>query len=197
MNKINTNKKELHISREARLKILGYENMVFWFTGLSGSGKSTLGRALENKLFGDGIISYVLDGDEIRIGINKDLDFSINSRKENIRRIGEISKILYESGIFVIACFISPLRDARDSIRKLIGKDFIEIFVKCNLAECEKRDPKGLYKKVRKGFVKEFTGISSPYEEPEHPELIVDTEKLTIEESIAQIYNFIKKKLEK
>ena len=179
------------ISKKDRSKLLGFENKVLWFTGLSGSGKSTLAREVEKNLFEKSILSYVLDGDNVRHGLNSDLGFSPKDRQENIRRISEVTNLFYDSGLFVLVCFISPYRKDRNYARELIGKDFIEIFVKCSVKECEKRDPKGLYKKARQGVIKDFTGISAPYEKPENPELIVNTEKLSIKKSTEKIMNFL------
>ena len=179
------------ISKKDRSKLLGFENKVLWFTGLSGSGKSTLAREVEKNLFEKSILSYVLDGDNVRHGLNSDLGFSPKDRQENIRRISEVTNLFYDSGLFVLVCFISPYRKDRNYARELIGKDFIEIFVKCSVKECEKRDTKGLYKKARQGVIKDFTGISAPYEKPENPELIVNTEKLSIKKSTEKIMNFL------
>ncbi len=184
-----------HISKESRSKLLSYNNRVLWFTGLSGSGKSTIAREIEKKMYKEGILCYVLDGDNIRHGLNSDLGFSQTDREENIRRIGEVTRLFHDAGIFVIVCFISPYKEDRDQVRKLVGEDFIEIFVNCSLEECEKRDTKGLYKKAREGIIKDFTGISAPYEKPEKPEIIIDSEKLSVEESTETIHNFIKESL--
>jgi adenylylsulfate kinase len=180
-----------HINREDRCGLLGKNNKVLWFTGLSGSGKSTLAHLVEKKLFDKGILSYTLDGDNVRHGLNSDLGFSAKDREENIRRIGEVVNLFYNSGIFVLVCFISPYKKDRDKVRKMIGDDFIEIFVDCSVEECEKRDVKGLYKKARKGEIKDFTGVSAPYERPERPEIVVDTKKLTVEEAAKKIIRFL------
>ena len=169
-----------HITKESRNKLLGYKNKVLWFTGLSGSGKSTLANEVEKALHERGKLCYVLDGDNVRHGFNSDLGFSPEDREENIRRIGEVTKLFYDAGLFVLVCFISPYKKDRNKVRKMIGEDFIEIFVKCALEECEKRDIKGMYKKARKGEIKEFTGISAPYEKPDMPELVLNTEKMKI-----------------
>ncbi|MBK8552992.1 MAG: adenylyl-sulfate kinase [Ignavibacteria bacterium] len=184
------------ISKIDRNNLTGNSSLVIWFTGLSGSGKSTLADNLEKKLFANGILSYILDGDNIRSGLNKDLDFSDSGRKENIRRIGEVAKLLCDAGVVVLTAFISPFRQDRKDVRDMLGNgEFIEIYVKCDLSECEKRDVKGLYSKARTGEIKDFTGISSPYEEPQNPEFTVDTKKLTIEESINEIYNYLEPKI--
>lgn len=157
-----------------REKLNDHSGACLWFTGLSGSGKSTLSVEVESLLFQKGIHTYILDGDNIRHGLNKDLSFSDTDRKENIRRIGEVAKLFVDAGIIVLTAFISPFRADRDFVRSLIpeGK-FIEIFVDCDLATCEKRDPKGLYKKARDNRINDFTGLSSPYEEPKNPELVI------------------------
>lgn len=181
-----------NIKREDRNKLTGNPSFVIWFTGLSGSGKSTLANKLEQKLYDNGILTYILDGDNIRFGLNKDLDFSDEGRKENIRRISEVAKLMTDSGIVVFTAFISPFRKDRNFARELIGNaDFIEIYVKCDIAVCEERDVKGLYSKARKGEINNFTGIDSPYEEPENPDLIIETSKVSIEESVEKIYEFI------
>jgi adenylylsulfate kinase len=157
-----------------REKLNNHAGVCLWFTGLSGSGKSTLSVEVESLLFQKGIHTYILDGDNIRHGLNKDLSFSDADRKENIRRIGEVAKLFVDAGMIVLTAFISPFRADRDFVRSLIpeGK-FIEIFVDCDLATCEKRDPKGLYKKARENKIGDFTGLSSPYEEPKNPELVI------------------------
>lgn len=183
-------------AKKDRNKLLGHRSFVVWFTGLSGSGKSTLANNLEIKLINDGVLTYILDGDNIRHGLNKDLGFSEEDRKENIRRIGEVSKLMVDSGLIVLTAFISPFREDRNTVRELLGdNEFIEVYVKCPLNICESRDVKGLYKKARKGEIKHFTGIDSPYEEPVNPEFIIDTEKNPAEKSTEELYEFIKKKL--
>ena len=181
------------IKCEDREKANGHQGAVIWFTGLSASGKSTLAHALENTLFEKGYKTYVLDGDNIRHGLNKDLGFSPQDREENIRRIGELAKLFADAGIITITAFISPYRSDREKARKLNPKNFIEVYVKCDIDVCEQRDPKGLYKKAKAGEISEFTGISAPYEEPENPELVIDTGKLTIEESVNQLLTYLKK----
>ena len=146
------------------------------FTGLSGSGKSTIANLVEKKLHELGTSTYILDGDNLREGLNKDLGFSSEDRKENIRRIGEIAKLFVDGGIVTLATFISPYASDREAVRKIVSQgEFIEIYVKCSLEECENRDPKGLYKKARQGGISNFTGVSAPYEEPENPEIIIET----------------------
>jgi len=180
-----------NVTRENREKLLNQKSKLLWFTGLSGSGKSTVANALDKGLNQRGKLTYLLDGDNVRLGINSDLGFSIQDRKENIRRIGEIGKLFVDGGIITLACFISPLKEDRELIRKTLGEDFIEIFVDCPLEECEKRDPKSLYKKARKGEIKDFTGITSPYENPENPEVTVHTDTQTIEECVESIKAYL------
>ncbi|RMF06220.1 adenylyl-sulfate kinase [Candidatus Woesearchaeota archaeon] len=179
------------VTRQMRNELLGYENRVVWFTGLSGSGKSTLAVEVEKKLHEKGILAFILDGDNIRHGLNSDLGFSKEDRKENIRRVAEVAKLFYEAGVYVLVSFISPFRSERDYARKLIGKDFVEVFVSCPLEECMKRDPKGMYEKAKKGLIKEFTGVDSPYEEPLNPEIVVDTSKEEISQSVKKILDCI------
>jgi adenylylsulfate kinase len=165
---------------------------VLWFTGLSAAGKSTIAHGVEKKIYSLGIRSYVLDGDNVRHGINSDLGFSREDRKENIRRIVEISKLLVDGGLIVLASFISPFKEDREYVRKcLSGDNFYEIYVKCSIQECQKRDPKGMYDKARKGIIKHYTGVSAPYEEPESPHLIIDTEKNDIADSIKLVLNYM------
>lgn len=180
------------LDRQRRNK---HKSAVLWLTGLSGSGKSTLANVVDAKLFARGVQSYVLDGDNIRHGLNKGLGFSKADRKENIRRIGEVAKLFVDSGQIVLTAFISPFKEDRLSVRKLFEEgEFIEIYVKCPLSECEKRDPKGLYQKARKGEISDFTGITSPYEEPENPELVIETNRLSIEEAADKIITFLETK---
>lgn len=169
------------ITKRDRQKYLQQRSRILWFTGLPSSGKSTLSVLLEEKLFQQHKLVYRLDGDNIRHGLNKNLGFSAHDRTENIRRIGEVAKLFVDAGIIVLTAFVSPYRVDRAMVRALIEADeFIEIYVKCSLSECEKRDVKGLYAKARAGQIPDFTGVSAPYEPPEHPEIIVDTEQLTI-----------------
>ncbi|MED3648291.1 adenylyl-sulfate kinase [Halalkalibacterium halodurans] len=183
---------EASVSKEERQKRNRLKSCVVWFTGLSGSGKSTLANALDRKLFEEGIHSYVLDGDNIRHGLNAGLGFSEEDRKENIRRIGEVAKLFVDAGVVTSTAFISPFREDRDKVRGILDDgEFIEVYVRCPLETCEKRDPKGLYKKARSGAIPEFTGISSPYEEPVNPELIIDTDQLTVEEAVEKIYAYL------
>ncbi|WP_203362650.1 adenylyl-sulfate kinase [Bacillus sp. REN10] len=183
------------LTKEGRRQKNGHHSAVFWFTGLSGSGKSTIANAVAKKLYELGAQTYVLDGDNIRHGLNQDLGFSDQDRKENIRRIGEVAKLFADSGQFVCTAFISPFQEDRDTVRSLLEEDeFIEIFVDCPLNECEARDPKGLYKKARSGDIPQFTGISSPYEAPKAPDLVLRTDQYTVEECVAQLITFIQKK---
>jgi adenylylsulfate kinase len=186
---------EASVNKEGRRKQFGHHSFVLWFTGLSGSGKSTVANAAAKALFDQGLNPYVLDGDNIRHGLNKDLGFSEEDRTENIRRIGEVSKLFVDSGQIVITAFISPFIKDRELVRELLEADeFIEVYIKCPVDECEKRDPKGLYEKARKGIIRDFTGIDSPYEEPVNPEIIVETNKYTVEESVDQILKHLKSK---
>ena len=184
---------ESKIKKEDRQRLNGHKSCILWFTGLSGSGKSTLANEVEKELHQMGIRSYVLDGDNIRHGLNNNLGFSPEDRKENIRRIGEVSKLFVDAGLFTLTAFISPYREDREMVRQLVGpNEFVEIYVKCALEECERRDPKGLYEKARNGEIKEFTGISAPYEAPLRPELIIESDKLTIEQSVHKVIDFLK-----
>lgn len=175
------------IAREDRERLNGHRSAVIWFTGLSGSGKSTLAHAVEKRLFERGCLTYVLDGDNIRHGLNKNLGFSPADREENIRRIGEVANLFQQAGVIAMTAFISPYRADRDKARAIAGDTFIEVYVKCSLEACEARDTKGLYKKARAGEVKEFTGISAPYEEPLSPELVVSTDSETLDESAEKV----------
>jgi len=182
------------VTREAREERRGHRGAVLWFTGLSASGKSTLAVEVERALFREGYFSYVLDGDNVRHGLNGDLGFSPEDRTENIRRIGEVAKLFAESGALVLTAFISPYREDRDRIRELMSRsnDFVEVFVSCPVEVCEGRDPKGLYKKARAGEIPNFTGIDAPYEEPESPELVVETNLFDVEACVAQVMGFLR-----
>jgi adenylylsulfate kinase len=183
---------EHSITVDERRKSYNYKSCVIWFTGLSAAGKSTLANSLSKELHMLGVKSYVLDGDNIRHGLNKNLGFSPEDRKENIRRIAEVAKLFVDAGLIAMTAFISPYKEDRNDARKLLKEDeFIEVFVKCSLAECEKRDPKGIYKKARAGEIKEFTGISAPYEEPENPEIVLETGEANLEECIETIFNYL------
>lgn len=176
------------INRSDRERLNGHASKVLWFTGLSGSGKSTLANALEQQLHRRGVRTYVLDGDNIRQGLNKDLSFSESDRVENIRRIAEVSKLMMDAGIIVLTAFISPFRQDREIARQLIGEDhFFEIYLSTPLAVCEARDPKGLYAKARQGYIPNMTGISSPYEPPAAPWISIDSGKQSLNDEIATI----------
>jgi len=186
---------DTEITKDDREKRNGHKGVVIWMTGLSGCGKSTVATKLEERLFAMGCNVFILDGDNIRHGLNGDLGFSPEDREENIRRIGEVAHLFAEAGTIAITSFISPYRKDRDKARKLNEEgEFIEVFVKAPLDVCEERDPKGLYKKARAGIIPEFTGISAPYEEPENPELIIETDKLSVKESVEVIMNFLNSK---
>ncbi|MYL34505.1 adenylyl-sulfate kinase [Pontibacillus yanchengensis] len=181
------------ITKDLRHRKNEHKSAILWFTGLSGAGKSSIANAVSLKLFDESIQHFVLDGDNVRHGLNKDLGFSEEDRKENIRRIGEVAKLFIDSGQFAITAFISPFQEDRNDVRELVEEDeFIEIHVKCSLAECEKRDPKGLYKKVKQGEIKNFTGIDSPYEAPESPEIVVDAENDSVEACSDQIIAYLR-----
>ncbi len=183
------------ITKVDRVNLLNQKGVTIWLTGLSGSGKSTIAVELEHALIENRHQAYILDGDNIRHGLNKNLGFSPEDRTENIRRIGEVAKLFTDAGIITITAFISPYREDRDAVRRLLNDgEFIEVYVKCPLDVCEERDTKGLYKKARAGEVKDFTGISAPYEEPLNPELTIDSSKLTVEESTRAVLNYLEEK---
>ena len=189
-------KQDYKIHRTNREEINGHKSYLIWFTGLSGSGKSTLANLIEVELFNRGFSTFVLDGDNIRNGINKDLTFAPIDRKENIRRIAEVGNLMVEAGILTIAAFVSPYIEDRNSIKKIVGaENYIEIYVNASVDECERRDVKGLYKKARLGEIKNMTGISAPYEPPINPDLEIKTDNLSIEKSVGIILNFLKNKL--
>jgi len=182
------------VSREDRYQILRQKGATIWFTGLSGSGKSTIAVALEQALFTVGKLSYRLDGDNVRLGINKNLGFSEQDRKENIRRIGEIAKLFGDAGTIALSSFISPYQGDRDEVRDLheaANLKFVEVFVDCSLSVAEERDPKGLYKKARAGEIKNFTGIDDPYEAPPKPEIHLKTDQMTLEEEVALVIDYL------
>ncbi len=181
------------VNREDREKLNDHGSAILWFTGLSGAGKSTLAHAVEDHLHKIGVRTFVLDGDNIRQGLCKDLGFSDADRTENIRRIGEVSKLMLDAGIIVMTAFISPFIKDRQIVRDLVKTgDFIEIYCEADLSVCEERDPKGLYKKARAGQIPEFTGISSPYEKPEKPEIVLQTGKKSIEDCTAEVIDYLK-----
>ncbi|MBC3049219.1 adenylyl-sulfate kinase [Staphylococcus capitis] len=181
------------VTKEERQNRNGHKSAVIWFTGLSGSGKSTVSVALEKALFNEGKQTYRLDGDNVRHGLNKNLGFSPEDRTENIRRIGEVAKLMVDVGSITVTAFISPYKQDRDNVRAILEDDeFIEVYTKCSVEECENRDPKGLYKKARSGEIPEFTGISAPYEAPDHPEIILDTEHESINQSVDRVIQYLK-----
>lgn len=180
------------MSRDDKEQLLRQRGMMLWFTGLSGSGKSTVAIALERELHSRGLLCRILDGDNIRSGINNNLGFSAEDRVENIRRIAEVGCLFVDTGIITIAAFISPNNQLREMAAEIIGKDdFVEVFVSTPLEECEKRDVKGLYAKARRGEIKNFTGISAPFEAPEHPDITLDTSKLPVEESVKILLDYV------
>lgn len=180
------------MSRDDKEQLLKQRGMMLWFTGLSGSGKSTVAIALERELHSRGLLCRILDGDNIRSGINNNLGFSAEDRVENIRRIAEVGRLFVDTGIITIAAFISPNNQLREMAAEIIGKDnFVEVFVSTPLEECEKRDVKGLYAKARCGEIKNFTGISAPFEAPEHPDITLDTSKLPVEESVKILLDYV------
>jgi len=186
---------EGHVERADREKLLGQRGVTVWLTGLSGSGKSTIAVAAEKALVERGRMAYVLDGDNVRHGLNSNLGFSPDDRTENIRRIGEVAKLFCEAGVIVFTSFISPYREDRDRVREIHGDgDFVEAYVAASVETCEGRDVKGLYAKARKGEIPEFTGISAPYEEPEKPELVLDTNAQSVEESVGELVGFLERK---
>ena len=183
------------IERSDRERLVGQKGCTVWLTGLSGSGKSTIAVAAEAELTRRGHLCYVLDGDNIRHGLNSNLGFSPEDRTENIRRIGEVAKLFTDAGAIVFSSFISPYRADRDAVRELMGQgDFIEAYVAASLETCEERDVKGLYEKARAGEIPEFTGISAPYEEPEKPEIVLDTNAQSVEDSVTQLVGFLEEK---
>ncbi|GBE04764.1 MAG TPA: adenylyl-sulfate kinase [Nitrospirae bacterium] len=184
---------EPSVNKEKRAKKQGHRSCIVWFTGLSGSGKSTIAHAVEEKLFEQNIRTYVMDGDNIRHGLNKDLSFTPEDRQENIRRIGELTKLFVDAGIIIFTAFISPYKKDRDAVRQLFPKgEFIEVHVKCSLEECERRDPKGWYRKAKAGEIKNYTGVSSPYEVPEKPDLVLETDKYSVNECVDRVITYLK-----
>lgn len=182
------------VSRADRERVRRHRGVALWFTGLSGSGKSTIAGKLECELLKLGCATYVLDGDNVRHGLCRDLGFSPEDRAENIRRIGEVAKLFVDANVLCLCAFISPYRSVRARLRTTLGApDFVEIYVRASLRTCEERDPKGLYRKAREGKISDMTGIGSPYEPPEDPELVLDTERSTVDESVQQVLGFLRK----
>jgi bifunctional enzyme CysN/CysC len=187
----------MDITKELRETHMGQKAVTIWFTGLSGAGKSTIANELEKRLFAMGKFSMLLDGDNVRMGLNKNLGFKEEDRIENIRRIAEVSKLMNDAGLIVLTSFISPFIKDRRNAKDIIGENnFVEVYISTPLEECERRDVKGLYKEARSGKIKNFTGISSPYEAPEHPAITVDTSKMSIEECVETILNELKRYME-
>lgn len=183
------------VTKQDREQIQGHRGFTIWFTGLSGSGKSTLASEVEKRLWERGVRAYVLDGDNIRHGLNQDLGFSPEDRTENIRRIGEVAKLFTDAGVVSLTAFISPYRKDRDRARSIMAEgDFIEVYVECPLEVCEQRDPKGLYKRARAGEIKEFTGISAPYEPPLNPEIVINTAENDIDACVSQILSYLEER---
>lgn len=185
----NIHPQQFKVDREKRRALMGHPSFLIWFTGLSGSGKSTLAERFEDLLFQKGMHTYLLDGDNIRSGLNGDLGFSDQDRKENIRRIGEVANLMTDAGVITLAAFISPFASEREWVKQCVGSShFFEVFVDCPIETCETRDVKGLYQKARRGEIPNFTGISSPYEPPRHPNLIIDTSKESIENALEKLW---------
>ena len=189
-------KHDYHISREDRNRQNRHASMVIWFTGLSGSGKSTIANKLEKCLFEEGIKVYALDGDNIRSGLSKGLSFTREDRWENNRRIAEVAKLFMDAGMIAVTAFISPLKEDRDQAKKIIGEEnFIEVFINTPLEVCEERDVKGFYKRARAGEIKNFTGISAPYEDPINPDFEIKTEEESVEDAVARLFSFLQQKM--
>ena len=183
------------IRKDDRRKLNGHGSLILWFTGLPSSGKSTIANEVEKKLISSSVRTYILDGDNVRMGLCKDLGFSEEDRAENIRRIGEVSKLFVDAGYIVLSAFVSPYRRDRDAIREITEDgEFVEVFVKCPVEVCEERDVKGLYKKAREGIIKGFTGIDDPYEEPQNPEIVIETDKISLEEGVERIISYLNEK---
>lgn len=192
----NTVRQYFGVTKEMRNKQGGHGSFLVWFTGLSGAGKSTMANHLELALHEKGITTYLLDGDNVRLGLNKDLTFKQEDRSENLRRVGEVANLMIDAGVVVLAAFIAPFRNDRENIRAIVGEDnYVEIFVSTSLQTCEQRDVKGLYEKARKGEIADFTGVSAPYEVPENAHIRIDTEQTSLDEAVRQILEFITPKL--
>lgn len=187
----------MEVTRENREERLGQKAVTIWLTGLSGAGKSTLANEVEKRLFAMGKYTMLLDGDNVRMGLNQNLGFSEEDRVENIRRIAEVSKLMNDAGLIVLTSFISPFRQDRRNAKNIIGERFVEVYISTPLEECEKRDVKGLYKKARNGEISNFTGITSPYEAPEHPDITVDTSKYSLEECVDSILKGLEQFIER
>lgn len=184
------------MTRQDKESLLGQRGIMIWFTGLSGSGKSTVAMGVERELHAQGILCRILDGDNVRAGINNNLGFSAEDRIENIRRIAEIGKLFVQTGVVTLACFVSPTNDIRQMAREIVGKeDFLEVYISTPIEECERRDVKGLYARARKGEVKNFTGISAPFEAPVSPDIAIDTSKIPLEESVRTLTELIIKRV--
>lgn len=189
----NLTRHEGWVTAEDRARVTGHRGATVWLTGLSGSGKSTLSTCVERRLLDRKVLAYVLDGDNVRLGLNRDLGFSVKDREENIRRIGEVARLMTDAGLIVLTAFISPFRQDRARVREMFEEgSFFEVYVATSLEECEKRDPKGLYVRARKGEIRDFTGIDSPYEPPEAPELVVGNAGMSVEESAMRIVSMLK-----
>ncbi len=183
------------ILKDDKRKIKGHSSIIVWLTGLPASGKTTIARQLEKTLYERGCHTYILDGDNIRHGLNKDLGFSKEERKENIRRIAEVAKLLLDAGIITICAFVSPYKEDRETAKRLVEEpEFIEVYVKCSLEVCMQRDPKSMYKKAVLGKIKAFTGVNDPYEEPDNSDIIIETDKMTISESVDRIIRYLEDK---
>ncbi len=186
---------EHEITKEDRRKLNSHDSLILWFTGLPSSGKSTIANEVEKKLIAASTRTYILDGDNVRVGLCKDLGFSEEDRAENIRRIGEVSKLFIDAGCIVLSAFVSPYRRDRDAVRELVKEgEFVEVFVDAPVEVCEERDVKGLYKKARAGIIKGFTGIDDPYEEPLNPEIVIKTDKSSLEEGVQVIIDYLKER---
>lgn len=186
---------EHEITKEDRRKLNSHDSLIIWFTGLPSSGKSTIANEVEKKLIAASTRTYILDGDNVRVGLCKDLGFSEEDRAENIRRIGEVSKLFIDAGCIVLSAFVSPYRRDRDAVRELVEEgEFVEVFVDAPVEVCEERDVKGLYKKARAGIIKGFTGIDDPYEEPLNPEIVIKTDKSSLEEGVQVIIDYLKER---
>ena len=195
-NEVNEYEQIFSINKSDRNKLNGHKGKVLWFTGLSGSGKSTVANFLEQILHKKGIKTYILDGDNVRNGLNNNLTFSPEDRTENIRRIAQVAKLMVDAGLIVLSAFVSPYRRDRENVKNIVGKEnFVEVFVNTPIQECEKRDVKGLYAKARAGEIKDFTGVNAPYEAPQNPDVEIDTSKSSIEDSVSIIFKAIANKL--